>query len=218
MILSPVATDLWIPGIPLLEKVARSVIVYLFLVVVLRLAGKRTLGQVTSFDLVVLLLLSNTVQNAIIGNDNSLSGGLVGAVVIIALNYAIVRILYNHKRVERAVEGGTDILMHHGKFVDAHMRRELITHARARRPRRDARASRSCRTSASRDSRSAARSRSSSRAPPSRSATSPTWSSGSTGSRRRAQRLTRGPQRRLPGCDARRCRRTNLALCSEEYL
>ncbi len=129
MLMSPIATDLWIPGIPIMEKVARSVIVYFFLIVLLRIAGKRTLGQLTSFDLVVLLLLSNTVQNAIIGNDNSLSGGLVGATVLVALNYVIVRGLYKHRRAERALEGGITVLLRHGKFVEANMRRQLITHA-----------------------------------------------------------------------------------------
>jgi uncharacterized membrane protein YcaP (DUF421 family) len=93
----------------------------------LRAAGKRTLAQLTSFDLVVLLLLSNTVQNAIIGNDNSLVGGLAGAVVLIAANYAVVRILYKHKKAERAIEGGSSILVHHGKFLDANMQHQLIT-------------------------------------------------------------------------------------------
>ncbi len=129
MIMSRIATDLWVPGIPIIEKVARSVIVYLFLIVILRLAGKRTLGQLTSFDLVVLLLLSNTVQNAIIGNDNSLSGGLIGAAVLVALNYAIVRSLYNHRKAEHAIEGGITILLRHGKFVDENMKRQLITRA-----------------------------------------------------------------------------------------
>jgi uncharacterized membrane protein YcaP (DUF421 family) len=125
----PIATDLWVPGVPVLEKVARSIIVYLFLVILLRVAGKRTLGQITSFDLVVLLLLSNTVQNAIIGNDNSLTGGLIGAVVLVVFNYIIVRMVYNHRKAERALEGGTTILMHHGQFRDDVMKRQLITHA-----------------------------------------------------------------------------------------
>ncbi|MDQ2889435.1 MAG: DUF421 domain-containing protein [Gemmatimonadota bacterium] len=129
MIFSQLATDLLVPGISIAEKVVRSVIVYGFLIVLLRIAGKRTLGQLTSFDLVVLLLLSNTVQNAIIGNDNSLVGGLLGAVVLIAVNYLVVRALYLHKRVDRAIEGSTSILMHHGRFLEQNMKRQLITHA-----------------------------------------------------------------------------------------
>ena len=129
MILNQLATDLFVPGVSIAEKVVRSVLVYGFLIVLLRVAGKRTLGQLTSFDLVVLLLLSNTVQNAIIGNDNSLVGGLLGAVVLIAANYVVVRMLYYHKKADRAIEGSTSILMHHGKYMDANMKRNLITRA-----------------------------------------------------------------------------------------
>ena len=129
MILSQFSTDLLIPGVSVGEKVLRSIVVYGFLILLLRIAGKRTLGQLTSFDLVVLLLLSNTVQNAIIGNDNSLVGGLLGAVVLIVANYVVVRILYNHRKAERAIEGSTEVLMHHGQFLDQNMKRQLITHA-----------------------------------------------------------------------------------------
>ena len=129
MILAQIATDLFVPGVSIAEKTLRSVIVYGFLIILLRIAGKRTLGQLTSFDLVVLLLLSNTVQNAIIGNDNSLIGGLIGACVLIIVNYIVVRALYLHKRVDRAIEGSTSILLHHGKFMEHNMKRQLITHA-----------------------------------------------------------------------------------------
>lgn len=127
MMLSQMATDMFVPGVSIAEKVLRSVLVYGFLIVLLRVAGKRTLGQLTSFDLVVLLLLSNTVQNAIIGNDNSLVGGLLGAVVLIAANYVVVRLLYQHKKLDRVVEGSTTILMHHGKFLDENMKHNLVT-------------------------------------------------------------------------------------------
>ena len=76
---------LWLPDIPLVEKVVRSVVVYVFLLAAFRLVGKRQLGQMTPFDLVVLLVISNVVQNALIGNDNSLGGGLVGATTILVL-------------------------------------------------------------------------------------------------------------------------------------
>jgi hypothetical protein len=84
-------SDLLVAQIPLLDKVLRTIAVYLFLVLALRLAGKRELAQLNSFDLVVVLLLSNTVQNAIIGPDNSLLGGLLGAAVLLAANYTTVR-------------------------------------------------------------------------------------------------------------------------------
>jgi uncharacterized membrane protein YcaP (DUF421 family) len=129
MILSPFTTHLLVPGISIAEKVVRSVVVYGFLIILLRVAGKRTLGQLTSFDLVVLLLLSNTVQNAIIGPDNSLVGGLIGAVVLIAADYVVVRVLYNHKKAERAIEGSSCVVMRHGEIVDVNMKRQLITRA-----------------------------------------------------------------------------------------
>src|SRR5512140_3572508 len=78
----------------LLEKIVRPILVYIFLVVGLRLAGKRELAQLNAFDLVVLMTLSNTVQNAIIGDDNSVTGGIVGAATLLALNYGVVRFLY----------------------------------------------------------------------------------------------------------------------------
>src|SRR3954466_12428052 len=92
-------------GLPIVEKMLRPVIVYVFLIVGLRLAGKRELAQLNPFDLIVLLTLSNTVQNAIIGEDNSVTGGLIGAATLLALNYAVVRFLYTHKRIDRIVEG-----------------------------------------------------------------------------------------------------------------
>src|ERR1043166_6840202 len=93
-------TDLLTPGAPLLEKTLRTLAVYVFLLVGLRLAGKREMSQINSFDLVVLLLLSNTVQNAIIGNDNSLVGGLFGATVLLAANWLLVRTFYRFGKLD----------------------------------------------------------------------------------------------------------------------
>lgn len=126
---SPMVTDLLTPGIPYLEKAVRTLVVYLALIALLRLAGKRTLGSLNSFDLVVLLLLSNAVQNAIIGNDNSLIGGLFGAIVLVLFNYFIVWLLYKHRKVDRAIEGGATLLIRHGKFLEENMRQQLITHS-----------------------------------------------------------------------------------------
>lgn len=122
-------TDLFSVGVPVVEKVIRTLIVYAFLILLLRIAGKRTLGSLNSYDLVVLLLLSNTVQNAIIGNDNSLLGGLIGAGVLIAANYGVVWYLFKHRRADHIVEGGPAILMRHGKYIDANMAHQLVTHA-----------------------------------------------------------------------------------------
>ncbi len=90
---SSIPHDLWTSGEPLAEKVIRTVAVYLGVLLLLRLAGKRDLAQLNTSDLVVLLLLSNVVQNAVIGDDNSLVGGLVGAVALVAVNSVIVRLV-----------------------------------------------------------------------------------------------------------------------------
>src|SRR5207253_3895607 len=104
-------SDLLVPGVPLVEKVVRPLMVYAFLIVGLRLAGKRELAQLNPFDLVVLLTISNTVQNAIIGNDNSVTGGIIGAITLLVVNYAVIRFLYGHERLERLIEGEPDVLL-----------------------------------------------------------------------------------------------------------
>ncbi|HEX5438055.1 MAG TPA: YetF domain-containing protein [Gemmatimonadaceae bacterium] len=120
-------TDLIVPGVPLVEKLLRTLAVYVFLLVGLRVAGKRELGQLNPFDLVVLLLLSNTVQNAIIGSDNSLVGGLVGAIVLLVTNYLVVRFLFTHPALDRLVEGDPDLLIRGGRVLEHRLRRELVT-------------------------------------------------------------------------------------------
>jgi uncharacterized membrane protein YcaP (DUF421 family) len=121
--------DLLTIGIPIGEKLLRTVAVYVFLLVGLRLAGKRELGQLNPFDLVVLLLLSNTLQNAIIGNDNSLTGGIFGATALLALNWLVVRYLYTHPLAARWLEGDADVLIDKGEVQDTRLERELITRA-----------------------------------------------------------------------------------------
>src|SRR5256714_14876972 len=101
-------TDIVQPEISILEKIIRPILVYLFLIIGLRLAGKRELAQLNPFDLVVLLTLSNTVQNAIIGDDNSVSGGVIGASTLLAINYLMIRFLYAHERLDRLIEGDSD--------------------------------------------------------------------------------------------------------------
>ena len=97
--------DIFVVGAPVIEKVLRPIIVYFALVALLRVFGKRELAQLNPFDLVVLLSLSNTVQNAIIGNDNSLSGGLIGAFTLLGVNYLVVRFLFRHRRLDQVFEG-----------------------------------------------------------------------------------------------------------------
>src|SRR5579864_1977438 len=125
----PFWTDILTPGIPLVDKAVRTVVVYVFLLLGLRLAGKRELGQLNPFDLVVLLVLSNTVQNAIIGNDNSLVGGLLGAAFLLCLNYGVVRFLYRHPIIARLIEGDADLLVRDGRIQRHRLERELITQA-----------------------------------------------------------------------------------------
>src|SRR2546422_1987131 len=114
-------------GVPVLEKVLRPVLVYAFLVVGLRLAGKRELAQLNPFDLVVLLTLSNAVQNAIIGDDNSVTGGVIGATTLLLVNYLVVRFLYSHDRLEQIVEGAPEVLVKDGEIQTGNCQRELIT-------------------------------------------------------------------------------------------
>src|ERR1043165_7901507 len=97
--------DMFALGLPLGEKMIRPVAIYVFLIVGLRLAGKRELAQLNPFDLVVLLTLSNTVQNAIIGDDNSVTGGVIGATTLLMVNHYVVRYLYGHEKLDRLVEG-----------------------------------------------------------------------------------------------------------------
>jgi len=119
--------DMFVMGLPLAEKILRPIIVYAFLVVSLRLSGKRELVQLNPFDLVVLLTLSNTVQNAIIGEDNSLLGGLVAATSLLVTNYLVVRFLYDHRKLDQLVEGRADVLIEGGKVRTQHLKKELIT-------------------------------------------------------------------------------------------
>jgi uncharacterized membrane protein YcaP (DUF421 family) len=120
-------SDMFVLGVPLAEKILRPVLVYVFLVVALRLAGKRELAQLNPFDLVVLLTLANTVQNAIIGADVSVSGGIVGAAALLVLDYVLLRALYHHPKLFQLVEGKPDVLFEGGKIKRNRLKKELIT-------------------------------------------------------------------------------------------
>lgn len=120
-------TDMFVLTVPIWEKILRSVIVYIFLIVGLRLAGKRELAQLNPFDLVVLLTLSNTVQNAIIGEDNSVIGGLIGASALLSINYLVIRFMYKHEKIEKIAEGERTVLIEKGKVKRERLSKELIT-------------------------------------------------------------------------------------------
>src|ERR1700692_2630970 len=113
--------------VPVLEKIVRPILVYAFLVVLLRLFGKRELAQLNPFDLVVLLSLSNTVQNAIIGEDNSVSGGIIGAFSLLSINWIVARVLFRSPKLTRLVEGRPTVLIRNGQMDRAAMERESLT-------------------------------------------------------------------------------------------
>ena len=124
---STIWTHMFQLSLPIAEKIARPVVVYAFLVLGLRLAGKRELSQLNPFDLVVLLLLSNVVQNAIIGEDSSVTGGLLGAASLLAVNHVVVRFLFRHERLDRMIEGEPDVLIDEGRVLTDHLSGETIT-------------------------------------------------------------------------------------------
>ncbi len=121
-------SDMFSLQVPALEKVLRTVLVYGGLAILLRLAGKRDLAQLNTFDLVVMLLLSNVVQNAVIGNDNSLTGGLLGAAVLIMVNAVWVRLINRRPRLTMLFEGTPTVLVEDGK-VTANLHRMGLRHA-----------------------------------------------------------------------------------------
>lgn len=114
--------------VPWWELVLRSVLVYLFLIVLLRITGKRQVGQLAPFDLVLLLVLSNAVQNSMNGGDNSLTGGLISATTLVLLNYLVGYATYRSKRIEELIEGRPQLLIHEGKLQEQVMARSQLTH------------------------------------------------------------------------------------------
>ena len=113
--------------LPVLEKILRPMIVYLSLIVFLRLFGKRELAQLNPFDLVVLLSLSNTVQNAMIGDDNSVSGGIIGAFSLLTINWLLTRILFRLPKLNNTFEARQTVLVRHGIVDWRAARREALT-------------------------------------------------------------------------------------------
>jgi uncharacterized membrane protein YcaP (DUF421 family) len=127
MILVPMLDSMFHLPLPLVEKILRPVVVYLALVLLLRVFGKRELAQLNPFDLVVLLSLSNTVQNAIIGEDNSVTGGIIGAVSLLTINWMVVRILFRSPRLNQALEGKATVLIRDGQVDRKALEREALT-------------------------------------------------------------------------------------------
>jgi len=120
-------SDMFMVSIPIAEKILRPILVYVFLVMLLRIFGKRELAQLNPFDLVVLLSLSNTVQNAIIGDDNSVAGGFIGAFTLMLVNYLVIRFLFRHRRLDQILEGRPAVLVKDGRINKSELAKELIT-------------------------------------------------------------------------------------------
>ena len=119
---------MWNPSLPWWEFVMRAMIVYVFLLLILRITGKRQTGQLAPFDLVLLLVLSNAVQNAMNGGDNSVSGGIISAATLIAMHYLVALLTYKSKTIEAWIEGTPRALIHNGVLNEAAVRSELLTH------------------------------------------------------------------------------------------
>jgi uncharacterized membrane protein YcaP (DUF421 family) len=115
-------------AIPIWEFVVRALLVYLFLLILLRLSGKRQVGQLAPFDLVLLLVLSNAVQNSINGGDNSLVGGMISATTLVALNYGFGYATFKNKKLEQLVEGRPQVIIHNGRVFEDVMISARLTH------------------------------------------------------------------------------------------
>ena len=127
-LLNTLNSDMFHMPLPIVEKILRPIIVYLFLVVFLRLFGKRELAQLNPFDLVVLLSLSNTVQNAMIGDDNSVSGGLIGAFALLAINWVLAWALFRSPKITAQLEGSPTTLIRDGVVDEAALKSQTLTH------------------------------------------------------------------------------------------
>ena len=114
-------------SIPWWEFIVRCLLVYVFLILILRLTGKRQVGQLAPFDLVLLLVLSNAVQNSMTGGDNSLIGGLIAAATLIALNYLLSLATFRSKRMEKLIEGRPQILIHNGHLFEEVLAQAKLT-------------------------------------------------------------------------------------------
>lgn len=118
---------MWNFSEPMLEIVLRTAVVYAVVLIGIRLAGKREVGQMTPFDLVLLLLIANAVQNAMTGPDTSVVGGIVAAVTLLLLNAAVNRLVWKNRKVRKAIEGSPTILVRHGSMVEKNLEKEKVT-------------------------------------------------------------------------------------------
>jgi uncharacterized membrane protein YcaP (DUF421 family) len=119
---------MWKMAVPWWELIARGAVVYVFLLILLRLTGKRQVGQLAPFDLVLLLVLSNAVQNSMNAGDNSLVGGLISATTLVGVNYLVGLATFRSKKLEAIVEGRPQVLIHNGKLFEDVMAKAHLTH------------------------------------------------------------------------------------------
>ncbi len=119
---------MWNIAIPVWELILRGGVVYVFLLILLRITGKRQVGQMAPFDLVLLLVLSNAVQNSMNGGDNSLVGGLISATTLVGLNFFIGLMTFKSKKLEAIIEGRPQVLVHNGKLFEDVMASAKLTH------------------------------------------------------------------------------------------
>ncbi|MFY9551409.1 MAG: YetF domain-containing protein [Thermoanaerobaculia bacterium] len=115
-------------ALPWWEFLARGIVVYAFLIALLRLTGKRQVGQLAPFDLVLLLVLSNAVQNSMNGGDNSLVGGLISATTLVVLNWIVGLATFRSKRLAVVIEGRPQVLIHNGQLFEDVLNRAKLTH------------------------------------------------------------------------------------------
>jgi uncharacterized membrane protein YcaP (DUF421 family) len=118
---------MWKLSLPWWEFIARATVVYIFLLVILRVTGKRQVGQLAPFDLVLLLVLSNAVQNSMNGGDNTVTGGVISAVTLVALNWLLGYATYRSKKIGRFVEGRPQVIVHNGHVYRDVMQNERLT-------------------------------------------------------------------------------------------
>jgi uncharacterized membrane protein YcaP (DUF421 family) len=118
---------MWTLSLPWWEFILRGIIIYVFLIVILRATGKRQIGQMSPFDLVLLLVLSNAVQNSMNGGDNSIAAGMILAVTLVAINWITGRLTFSSKRAERLVEGTPQVLIHDGKIYEKALSEAQLT-------------------------------------------------------------------------------------------
>jgi uncharacterized membrane protein YcaP (DUF421 family) len=119
---------MWNMAVPWWELIIRGIVVYLFLLALLRITGKRQVGQLAPFDLVLLLVLANAVQNSMNAGDNSLVGGLITATTLIGLNFLVSLVTHRYKKLEAIIEGRPQILIHNGKLFEEVIAKAQLTH------------------------------------------------------------------------------------------